>query len=346
MKRRPPTLTDVARHAGVSYATADRVLNARGRVADATVHRVNRAIEDLGYIRNIAAANLSQRRLYRFAVLLPDGSNAFFARMEALFHAAATRLIARQVILSVERVPAFSAEALTRALTDRAGTEIDGIALVGMEDAALSRQIARVRARGIAVVTLVSDPPGSSRDAFCGIDNRAAGRTAGRLLALAHRHSAGRILPIAGLASAPDHADRLAGLADVLGEGHDILPVIEGRDRPEIVEAELTRALADGMPTAIYSVGAGNAGLLRALAALQGPRPVVVLHELVAHSRAALADHLIDAVIDQRPDLEVERTIAALRSLAEHRAPAPETQITPAVYLADNLPSPQIGETP
>ena len=338
MKQRPPTLTDVARHAGVSYATADRVLKARGRVADATVSRVNRAITELGYIRNVAAANLSQRRLYRFSILLPDGSNAFFARMETLFHAAAERLVARQVILAVERVPAFSAEALCEALDARADAGVDGIALVGMADAALSERIAQVRARGIGVVTLVSDVPGSSRDAFSGIDNRAAGRTAGRLLALAHRDARGRILPVAGVARAPDHADRLAGLAEVLGDAHEILTVIEGHDRPERVEAELTRALSATPPTAIYSVGAGNAGLLRALDALTGPRPVVVLHELVTHSREALAALRIDAVIDQRPDLEVQRTIELLRSLADRRAPVDAAPIAPAIYLADNLP--------
>ena len=338
MKRRPPTLTDVARRAGVSYATADRVLNARGRVAEATSRRVEAAIAELGYVRNVAAAALSQRRQFQFAVLLPEGTNAFFRRMEQLFEESAADLLSRQISLSVTRVPAFAPDALSETLAARAEAGIDGIALVGMRDAGLAARMAELRARGIGLVTLVSDTAPEARDVFCGIDNRAAGRTAGRLLALAHRHARGRILPVAGLASAPDHADRLAGLSDVLGDGHDILPVIEGRDRAEIVEAELVRALADGpTPTAIYSVGAGNAGLLRALAS-RPARPVVVLHELVSHSRAALAAHRIDAVIDQRPDLEVARTIAALRRLATRRDPGPSAPITPAIYLADNLP--------
>ncbi|WP_335339677.1 LacI family DNA-binding transcriptional regulator [Frigidibacter mobilis] len=63
---RSPTLHDVARSAGVSYSTADRVLNGRGGVAEKSAQRVLRAIEELGYRRDIHAANLSRRRNYRF----------------------------------------------------------------------------------------------------------------------------------------------------------------------------------------------------------------------------------------------------------------------------------------
>ena len=58
---RKPTLHDVARTAGVSYATADRVLNERGGVAQKSILRVRQAIEDLGYERDQHAANLSRR---------------------------------------------------------------------------------------------------------------------------------------------------------------------------------------------------------------------------------------------------------------------------------------------
>lgn len=47
---RPVTLGDVARHAGVSTATASRVLNGRPRISDATRQRVEAAIAKLGYV--------------------------------------------------------------------------------------------------------------------------------------------------------------------------------------------------------------------------------------------------------------------------------------------------------
>ena len=61
-----PTTKDLAKEAGVSRATVDRVLNGREGVKEKTVIRVNEAIEKLGFVRNIQAANLAKSQKYRF----------------------------------------------------------------------------------------------------------------------------------------------------------------------------------------------------------------------------------------------------------------------------------------
>ncbi|WP_443070209.1 LacI family DNA-binding transcriptional regulator [Sulfitobacter sp.] len=48
-----PTLHDVAAKAGVSYATAVRVLNRRARVSTKSVEKVRAAVAELGYVRNV-----------------------------------------------------------------------------------------------------------------------------------------------------------------------------------------------------------------------------------------------------------------------------------------------------
>jgi LacI family transcriptional regulator len=66
-----PTVRDIAREAGVSLATVDRVLNARPRVRENSVRRVQDAVEKLGYVRDVSAANLAKRKEYRFAFIFP-----------------------------------------------------------------------------------------------------------------------------------------------------------------------------------------------------------------------------------------------------------------------------------
>ena len=61
-----PTTKDLAKAAGVSRATVDRVLNGREGVKKKTVDRVNAAIEELGFVRNIQAANLARSQTYKF----------------------------------------------------------------------------------------------------------------------------------------------------------------------------------------------------------------------------------------------------------------------------------------
>lgn len=353
MDRQTPTLSDVARRAGVSYATADRVINNRGGVAEKSARRVRAAIEDLGYVRNVAAANLAQKRTYRFAFVIPEGPNSFFQRLRSILDAARPEMLAARVGLEVESVAAFDATALVACLARLAAEKIDGVALVGTDDPRVCAAIDALRAQGVAVLTLVADVQGAKSDGYVGIDNTVAGRTAGRLLLLAHGERPGRVLPIVGVATAHDHAERLAGMQQTLAEtGARITcaPLIEGRDRHDIVEAELRRRLdEDPAVTAIYSAGAGNAGLVRVLEDYGPRRPIVVLHELVAHSRRALETGLADVVIDQRPEDEIQTALDCLRAIADRRETAPPPPIVPAIYLRENLPPaaerPSDGET-
>ncbi|MDU6375701.1 MAG: LacI family DNA-binding transcriptional regulator, partial [Bradyrhizobium sp.] len=65
------TLEDVARTAGVSLATVDRVINRREGVRAKTVARVEAAVAKLGYRADIAAARLARGQSFRFAFVLP-----------------------------------------------------------------------------------------------------------------------------------------------------------------------------------------------------------------------------------------------------------------------------------
>ncbi len=65
---------EIARLAGVSIGTVDRVVHNRGRVSEETKKRVQRIIEETGYRPNIFASRLSRSKLYRFGVLMPHPS--------------------------------------------------------------------------------------------------------------------------------------------------------------------------------------------------------------------------------------------------------------------------------
>ena len=67
-----PTIFDVARLAGVSRGTVDRVVYGRGRVSESTKKKVLKAISELGYSPNPNASSLANRKEYRFACLIPD----------------------------------------------------------------------------------------------------------------------------------------------------------------------------------------------------------------------------------------------------------------------------------
>ncbi|MEO8685736.1 MAG: LacI family DNA-binding transcriptional regulator, partial [Devosia sp.] len=66
-----PTAKDLAKAAGVSLATIDRVLNDRPNVSKKAADRVAEAIERIGFVRNPAAVNLARNTTYRFRFILP-----------------------------------------------------------------------------------------------------------------------------------------------------------------------------------------------------------------------------------------------------------------------------------
>jgi LacI family transcriptional regulator len=334
-----PTLMDVATTAGVSYATADRVLNKRGGVAEKSVRRVTQAIEQLGYERDVTAANLARGRSYDFTFLIPTQAGAFFEHLRAAVSREAQNRMGERISITLEDVPAFDPERLADALEACATRPMSGLCLVAIDSPRVRAAVDALRAKGVVVVTLVADLKADHRDAYIGLDNAAAGRTAGRLIALSHR-SGGTVLPIAGSLSAVDHAQRYAGFMERMPNTVTVLPVIEAFDQPDAVRRAVTQTLeAHPDLSGIYNIGAGHDGLFDALTALKTHRPLVVLHDLATQVRAALDDGLADAVIDQKPSQQIAMALDAMRSLSDGASlPTDFGTIIPSLHFQDNLP--------
>ena len=126
-----PTINDLARVAGVSLATVDRVLNGRPGVRRATIDKVNKAIADLGYIRDTAAANLARRRVYRLLFILPDAANEFVDALITQVSIQGAQLSHQRTILGARTVPPFDPQALVAMLDPLSPDEIDGVAVFG-----------------------------------------------------------------------------------------------------------------------------------------------------------------------------------------------------------------------
>src|SRR5690625_6470580 len=52
-------IKDIAQRAGVSVGTVDRVIHNRGKVSQKTQEKVEQAMEELQYLPNVIASNLS-----------------------------------------------------------------------------------------------------------------------------------------------------------------------------------------------------------------------------------------------------------------------------------------------
>src|ERR1700676_4928299 len=75
----PPTLSEVARKAGVGNTTVSRVINGGHRVSPKTLAHVRRVIEAMGYRPNQAARVLKGDRTKTIGLIIPSIADPFFS---------------------------------------------------------------------------------------------------------------------------------------------------------------------------------------------------------------------------------------------------------------------------
>ena len=74
-----PTITDVAKQAGVSAATVSHVINGTRFVSDDTVAKVHAAIKILDFVPNASARSFKTGKHNLIGVIVPDISNSYFS---------------------------------------------------------------------------------------------------------------------------------------------------------------------------------------------------------------------------------------------------------------------------
>ena len=337
------TLQDVAKTAGVSLATVDRVLNRRPGVHAETAERVQHAINQLKYRPDRFAARLARGQEYRFQFLMPTGHNAFMETLEAEVRATAEHLAGERAHIGISHVDVFDGEVLAAALEKLHG-QADGIAVVALDHPSVREAIDDLANAGTTVVTLVSDAPRSRRAHYVGIDNTAAGRTAATLLGRFLGGRNGKVGLIAGSMALRDHVERQLGFEQVVSRDFpnlSVLPVREGRDEDERVETLCTALLAENPDLiGLYNIGAGTGGVVKALEGAGRTRDVVLIaHDLTPLTRKHLVRGTIDAIINQDPGHQAR---SAARVLIAEREGMPinpgQERIRIDIFIRDNIP--------
>lgn len=340
--RRRATVHDVARAAGVSLATVDRVLNGRPGVRAATTEKVEAAIAEIGFQRDLGASLLARARDLKLTFIIPDSSNEFMAGLADAVSRRIGQALTDRMHIETQRLRALDADALVQSLDALDPRHCDCAIIVASEEPSVLSAVDNASRRGIVVMTLVSDLPGTQRRHFIGIDNVAAGRTAASLLGR-FLPTGGKVAVIAGSLHLRDHSDRLDGFRTALALEFprvELIGPIEGHDE----RAETQTIIADLLTrhpdlAGLYNLGAGNAGLVAALEASGRAGTIrVIAHELTDPTRRGLKSGVIDVVLDQNPDGEIREAIAAARILAlgGHGSPVSDP-IEIGIFLRDNL---------
>ncbi len=311
-------IKEIAAQAGLSTATIDRALNARAHVSAQTQARVEAAITEL--VAQEQQLSARGRRLFfdvvveapeRFArevrrateVILPN-----FAPLNLRARFAGQETMTDQEVLAVLRRIA------------KRGSH--GVCLKVRDTVGIRQGVADLHARGIPVVTLVTDVPGSDRIAYAGLDNVQAGLTAAVIVKREIKR--GTVLATISNHAFEGEDARWAAFSSGLGDEFEVLLAREGAG----LNADTGRAvddLLDGSANidAVYSMSGGNRAITAALDRF-GPKPLVyIAHDLDTDNIALLQAGTISHVLYH--DLEQDMTQAMRHLCGFHKAlPTPK----------------------
>ncbi|MDB5556952.1 MAG: substrate-binding periplasmic fold protein [Rhizobium sp.] len=287
------TIADIVKESGLSRATVDRALN--GRVG---VHSRTKALVDAAV-----------QRLSRTQDVLPDWPTVELALRLGRGLMSQLKMSAGKFNpdeLAVHDLYQMDDAAVLARIRSLCQDVSRPLALTVKNTPQVVAELARARKRGKTVVALVSDLDQMARDAYVGIDNRAAGQTASFLIGRMLGDRPTTVGVVLGNHAYRCHEDREIGFRTAL-RAHfpKVVLVAEavGQDDPAKTYAAVRRML-DEYPGigAIYNVAGGNLGLADALKEAGRAHDLLIVgHEVNHITVPMMQEGVIDFVIAQKP---------------------------------------------
>ena len=341
---RRKTITDVAREAGLSPATVDRVLNGREKVREATARQVFEAAQRIGYH---AAGLIGQRiqtelPLMRFGFVLHKEKQAFYQNFAAEIARAVASATGIRVEAVIEFSPSQSPADFVRIMAGMKG-RVDAIAATAVTHHEVTEVVQDLRASGVPCFALLNDYGQGVRETYVGLNNLKVGRIAASMINTA-THRPGKIAVFVGGYRWHGHELRETGFRSYFREfapQFTILDTLVNLETRQLTyEATLDLLARHPDLRGIYCAGGGMEGAIAALRESRAPGEVaLVVNELTPESRSALQDRYAVLVIST-PLAALCRDLLVLMVAAVNQGPSDITGqhfLQPDLFISESV---------
>jgi LacI family transcriptional regulator len=243
------TISEVARHAGVSSMTVSRVINESARVSPETRRRVEDAIAELGYVPSRLARGLIRQRTGTIALIVPDVANPFFTLIVRGAEDVARRAGYRVILCDTRSDLTIEREVIEEMIAHR----VDGIAIAPVSDRSRSH-LRRLAGFGVQFVLIDRTVQGVECDVVVGDNAGGARRLVEHLISLGHRRI-GFIVESDDVSTARDRGEGYAQALSDAGLPLDPSLIVRATVDPQGGIDGMSRLLAlEDPPTAVFTV--------------------------------------------------------------------------------------------
>jgi LacI family transcriptional regulator len=351
------TVKEIARLAGVSIGTVDRVLHNRGEVSATTKAKIHTIIAALGYEPNMLARQLARNKVYTFRAILPraDQDSGYWSLCLAGIRRAERDLAPYGTRLRVDEFDRYDRTAYRSLLKDIVVDPCDGLLIAPVLPDDLVPALGRLEVNAgtgkvggiVPYVFFDCDAEGATPVAAIGQDALRAGYLAGRMMSLLAK-GPGPLVALSAHAGDRHIRLRIEGFGTFFretapGTGSRRVMVTEC---PELENAEdCERALGE-----VFRSNPDVSGVLVANAsghivgewlATKGAKEscAVVSWDLVPSNARALREDKIDCVVSQRPAEQAREGLERLfKAVVRGDKSAALPSIPLEVYFKENLP--------
>ncbi len=312
------TTKTIARLANVSRGTVDRALNNRPGVNEKTKQRILEIARSLDYKPNVIGQRLSKSaRQITIGVILPN--YAFY--QEILRGIQETKDVYQQFGITFEIIihDIYSVNTQLEDIRSLEERGIYGLIISPLVGPSLTDKIDGLTERGVPVVTLNSDLPGSNRLCYVGQDNYRSGWTSAELIGKLLRPGEPVVICTPKI-DVQVHQLRVSHFTTFLEQYHPAIPIAKvlRMDVDPQSDFQSLKELFHAFPGlgGLYFTFTAHDDIHRALREHRKNHPLhVITHDDLPESRAALMEGLLDFIITQNP---TEQGALATKLLCEH----------------------------
>ncbi|MFO1046948.1 MAG: LacI family DNA-binding transcriptional regulator [Geminicoccaceae bacterium] len=299
-----PTIADLAKAAGVSVSTVNRILGGSGSVRLGTIQRVRDAAAEIGYfgLNVIDARKKESMPRYRLGFLLQQSSRELYQLFGRKIQEAARTWREAEIEAAIEFVDELEPENIASRLM-ALGDRCDAVAVIAADHPLVGQAIQALKARNKPVVAYITDQSAPERAGYVGTDNWKLGRTAAWFIA-SMTSRPGRVSVFIG-----SHRYQCQDISDAsfrsyLRENADHLTVDDSQpthEEPKEAYRLVSNLLTNADDLAgVYIAGGGISGVLQALREVpDGQRRTIrlVCRDIGPETRRGLAEGLITAAL-------------------------------------------------